>query len=132
YPNSPDNYVVGTNNTTTVNIIDHIPGLAVNINETIQTNSIETYGDASVLNGKSLPQDTPQAIVTYNDNGNEVQIENNGWKQFALGNYNITKNSILNFEFRSTSQAEIQGIGFDKNDNVFDNTNTLFQLYGTQ
>ncbi|MGK7941603.1 MAG: hypothetical protein AB4062_15925, partial [Crocosphaera sp.] len=39
---------------------------------------------------------------------------------------------IITFEFRSDAQGEIQGIGLDNNDNLFDNTNTFFQLYGTQ
>ncbi|MEA5534241.1 hypothetical protein VB691_09495, partial [Crocosphaera sp. XPORK-15E] len=106
--------------------------LTININGNSETNSLQTYGNASVLNGKSSPQDTSRSIVTYDDHGNEAKIKNNGWKQLAINNYNITANTVLNFEFRSTSQGEIQGIGFDNNDNVFDNTNTLFQLYGTQ
>ncbi|EAZ90959.1 Ig-like domain-containing protein [Crocosphaera chwakensis] len=106
--------------------------LNLTINGTNQSKSLQTYGDASVLNGNNLPQDTPEATVTYLDNGNQVEVENNAWKSWDLGNYNITSDTVLTFEFRSDSEGEIQGIGFDNNDNVFDNTNTLFQLFGTQ
>ncbi|MGB5596457.1 MAG: Calx-beta domain-containing protein, partial [Crocosphaera sp.] len=126
-----DNYVVGTQNTTTVEIVDTSPtieivsdiqGAAITINDTLQTKTLESYGGS---------QDTPEAIVTYNDNGNEVTIENNGWKDWSIGNnYNITENTILNFEFRSPSQGEIHGIGFDNNESI--SGSTLFQLYGTQ
>ncbi|MEA5535279.1 M10 family metallopeptidase [Crocosphaera sp. XPORK-15E] len=106
--------------------------LAITVNGTHKSDSLESYGNASILNGKIQTQDRPQSVVTYSSNSNEVQIQNNGWKKFNLGNYNITANTILTFEFKSTKEGEIQGIGFDNNDNVFDNTNALFQLYGTQ
>ncbi|MGK7940264.1 MAG: Ig-like domain-containing protein [Crocosphaera sp.] len=104
--------------------------LTITINGISQTNYLQTYGDDSVNNGNSLPQDTPEAVVTYPDNGNEVKIENNGWKYFDLGNYNITENTQISFQFRSDEQVELQGIGYDNDDNLFNNTNTIFQLYG--
>ncbi|MEA5510192.1 Calx-beta domain-containing protein [Crocosphaera sp. UHCC 0190] len=115
-------------NTFTVNV----QGLMLTVNGTEISNTLETYGNASVLNGKSVPQDTPQAAVTYLDNNNQVKLENNAWKYFDLTNYNITANTALTFQFRSDSEGEIQGLGFDNNDNLFDNTNTIFQLFGTQ
>ncbi|EAZ90955.1 beta strand repeat-containing protein [Crocosphaera chwakensis] len=116
----------------TININDLVDELIINLNETPQSKPLQTYGDASVNNGNSLPQDTSQAVVTYLDNGNQVQLNNNAWKSWDLGNYNITDNTVLTFQFRSDSEGEIQGIGFDNNDNVFDTPNTLFQLFGTQ
>ncbi|MEA5533759.1 M10 family metallopeptidase [Crocosphaera sp. XPORK-15E] len=106
--------------------------LNITVNGTTKTGSLESYGAASINNGTPSPQDTTQAVVTYFSNINEVQIENNGWKQFGIGNYNITANTVLTFDFLSTKEGEIQGIGFDNNDNIFDDTNALFQLHGTQ
>ncbi|MEA5536013.1 Calx-beta domain-containing protein [Crocosphaera sp. XPORK-15E] len=115
-------------NTFTVNV----QGLMITINGIEISNTLETYGNASINNGRPLPQDTPQAVVTYPNNGNEVKLENNAWKSFDLTNYNITANTRLSFQFRSDSEGEIQGLGFDNNDNIYDNTNTFFQLFGTQ
>ncbi|MEA5510329.1 M10 family metallopeptidase [Crocosphaera sp. UHCC 0190] len=110
----------------------NVDELAITVDKNTQTGILESYGNASVYNGKSSPQDTTQAIVTYSSDGNEVTIDNNGWKQFSLDDYNITANTVLTFEFKSSKEGEIQGIGFDNNDDVFDNTNGLFQLYGSQ
>ena len=77
-------------------------------------------------------QDTPDAVVTYHDNGNEVQIDNNGWKALDITNYNVTEDTLLRFQFRSAEEGEIHGIGVDNDDDLFNNTNSIFQLYGTQ
>lgn len=59
----------------------------------------------------------------------ELQLENNTWKYMDL-NYTITTNTILEFEFKSTSQGEIHGIGLDNNNEI--NSEYIFQVYGTQ
>ncbi|MGK7941086.1 MAG: Ig-like domain-containing protein, partial [Crocosphaera sp.] len=105
--------------------------LTVTIDETAISKSLERYGDDSVINGNSLPQDTDDAIVSYGNNGNEVKLENNAWKSWDLGNYNVTANTHLSFQFRSEEIGELQGIGFDDNDDLFDNPHTFFQLYGS-
>ncbi|MGK7941371.1 MAG: Ig-like domain-containing protein, partial [Crocosphaera sp.] len=106
--------------------------LTVTIDATTISKSLERYGDASVFNGNSLPQDTDDSLVTYGNNGHEVKLENNAWKAWDLGNYNLTANTRLDFQFRSNEEAEIQGIGLDNDDDLFNNTNSIFQLYGTQ
>ena len=109
--------------------------LLLTINDNPSANPLQTYGDASVFKGNSLPQDKPEATVTYLDNGNEVKLENNAWKAwtpFDADSYTITSDTVLTFDYMSTEEGEIQGIGFDNNDNFFDNTQYLFQLFGTQ
>ena len=106
--------------------------LTVTIEGTAISKPLESYGDASVNNGNSVPQDTPQGQVTYNDNGNEVQLENNAWKDLDITGYTVTQNTRLSFQFRSEDEAEIQGIGLDNDDDLFNDRNTVFQLYGTQ
>ncbi|MGK7942059.1 MAG: hypothetical protein AB4062_18270 [Crocosphaera sp.] len=123
----------------TINVNDLIDELMININGATVNNSLERYGDDSVFNGNRLPQDTDDAVITYLDNGNEVKLENNAWKRLHLGNYTVTENTVLSFEFLSTDEGEINGIGLDNDDNIFDDPNTandesqqLFQLYGSQ
>ncbi|MGK7941916.1 MAG: FG-GAP-like repeat-containing protein [Crocosphaera sp.] len=127
-------FVINLNNEIQLTPEDFIfdESLVLNINGNIVNNTLERYGDASLLNGNLLPQDTDDAVVTYFDNGNEVKLENNAWKYFDLESYNVTENTHLSFQFRSQEKAEIQGFGFDKDDDLFNDPNTFFKLYGTQ
>ena len=62
-------------------------------------------------------------------NSSYLMISNNAWKSIAL-NYNVTANTVLEFDFGSTDEGEIHGIGLD-NDNGISN-NYTFRLYGSQ
>ncbi|NEN24639.1 S8 family serine peptidase [Cryomorpha ignava] len=82
------------------------------------TNNVNSYGGS---------QDAGTHSVS--GGGSTISIQNNAWK-YAPFNYTITANTMLAFEFKSTGQGEIHGIGFDTDNNI---SNTLtFQLYGTQ
>jgi hypothetical protein len=72
---------------------------------------------------------SPALTMTIEDNGDTLHMLGNGWLKMSLP-YTVTMNTIIEFDFKSGSQGEIQGIGFDT-----DNTqqaNRTFQLYGTQ
>ncbi|BDM79444.1 calcium-binding protein [Acaryochloris marina] len=62
-------------------------------------------------------------------NGNILQLSGNGWKKIRRP-YQITRNTVLEFDFKSNIQGKIHSIGFD-NDNVL-SSNQSFQLYGSQ
>ncbi len=61
--------------------------------------------------------------------GGALRLQNNTWKSIAL-NYTVTANTVLEFEFSSTSQGEIHAIGFE-NDNSLTSAR-YFRVYGTQ
>lgn len=61
--------------------------------------------------------------------GEGIVLTGNSWKSISL-NYTITSNTVIEFEFGSTSQGEIHGIGFDTDNSI--SANRTFQLYGTQ
>jgi hypothetical protein len=42
----------------------------------------------------------------------------------------VTANTVVEFDFRSTSQGEIHGIGFDNDNSI--SSNFTFRVYGTQ
>ncbi len=63
------------------------------------------------------------------NNGASLSLQNNTWKYIAL-NYNVTANTVLEFEFSGSSQGEIHGIGFE-NDNSL-TSSRYFRVYGTQ
>ena len=58
-----------------------------------------------------------------------LKIQNNAWKAIEL-DYEITPNTVLEFDFASNLQGEIHGIGFDDNSSV--SANLTFQLFGLQ
>ncbi len=63
------------------------------------------------------------------DNGNTVFIKDNAWKAVNL-NYQITANTVIAFDFKSTIEGEILGIGFDTDNNI--SSSYAFKLHGTQ
>jgi len=63
------------------------------------------------------------------NNGNGLSLSNNTWKYITM-NYTVTANTVIEFDFSSSSQGEIHGIGFE-NDNTLTATN-YFKVHGTQ
>ncbi|WP_378177957.1 M20/M25/M40 family metallo-hydrolase [Aquimarina sp. SS2-1] len=61
--------------------------------------------------------------------GAGLSMQNNTWKYISL-NYNVTASTVLAFDFSSSSQGEIHGIGFE-NDNTL-TSNRYFKVHGTQ
>lgn len=70
-----------------------------------------------------------QGTHTLLSNGTVLRIQNNAWKAIPI-NYNVTPNTVIQFDFAVTAKGDIHGIGFD-NDNVISADRT-FKLYGTQ
>ena len=66
--------------------------------------------------------------VTVNGSG-WVILNGNSWKAIDL-NYQVTANTVIEFDFGSTTQGEIHGIGFDSDNGI--SSNRTFRLYGTQ
>ncbi len=68
--------------------------------------------------------------VAVTNAGENFELDGNLWKR-VLVNYNVTANTVLEFDYRSTLQPEIAAIGFD-NDSAFNNDNDRFFVYGSQ
>jgi hypothetical protein len=60
--------------------------------------------------------------------GNSLTLTGNTWKRIAFP-YTITPNTMLEFDFASSAEGEVQGIGFDV-DNAISHR-WSFELYGT-
>jgi len=56
-------------------------------------------------------------------------LENNSWKYVPF-DPKLTANSVLAFDFRSTDEGEIHGIGLE--DDTSPSSDRIFQLFGTQ
>lgn len=61
--------------------------------------------------------------------GTVLKIQDNAWKSIPL-DYNITGNTVIEFEFRSSRQGEIHGLGFDDNSSI--SSSLTFNVYGSQ
>lgn len=68
--------------------------------------------------------------IRIEDDGRQVTFDGNLWKQYRV-DYEVTEDTILEFEFRSTNIPEIAAIGFDTNDFV-GGPDLQFFLYGEQ
>ena len=66
---------------------------------------------------------------TIGSGGDALSLSNNTWKFIPL-NYTVTSNTVIEFNFSSTSQGEIHGIAFE-NDNTLTSTR-VFKVHGTQ
>lgn len=66
---------------------------------------------------------------TYTIKDGELLIENNAWKAIE-GPFRITDNTYLEFEFKSTLEGEIHGIGFDGDQGI--SSSKTLKLFGTQ
>ncbi|MEL6253468.1 MAG: PKD domain-containing protein [Bacteroidota bacterium] len=78
---------------------------------------------------KSYGSNQDFGTATVQNAGKDVLLRNNAWKYMDLP-YNITANTVLTFEFKSSVQGEIAAIGMD-NDNTW-SPERAFKLYGTQ
>jgi len=67
---------------------------------------------------------------TIGDGGNEIRLANNTWIR-STNDFNVTSGTRLEFYYRSSSQGEIHGIGFDENDTLNDAAR-YFTFWGTQ
>lgn len=68
--------------------------------------------------------------VTVEDSGDTLFMQGNRWRR-STQSYNVTPNTTIEFQYSSTSQGEIHGIGFDENQNLTDQ-DRIFQFWGTQ
>ncbi|MCK5497609.1 MAG: hypothetical protein KAI77_00320, partial [Gammaproteobacteria bacterium] len=80
--------------------------------------TIESYADQDI-----------KSTVTIEDNGNTLRIVGNSWKKISLP-YSVTENTVLEFDYYSNIEGEIQGIGIAPSSDL--NQSQTFRLYGTQ
>ncbi|MEO1718278.1 MAG: cadherin domain-containing protein, partial [Planctomycetota bacterium] len=61
--------------------------------------------------------------------GGVLTMNGNGWKSLPF-DYEVTEDTVLQFQFRSTGEGEIHAIGLDNDTNL--NANQMFRVLGTQ
>ncbi len=87
--------------------------------DAITFSTVSSYGGSQDASGD----------FSIQDGGATLFLENNTWKSIAY-NYTVTANTYISFEFRSTAQGEIHGIGFDIDNSI--SSDRTFKVHGTQ
>lgn len=62
------------------------------------------------------------------EQGQGIRLWGNAWKSIEV-NQEITPDTVIEFDFRSSHQGQIHGFGFEK-DTKYDKENYTFQIYG--
>ncbi len=95
---------------------------------------IRDYSDPERIDWTGTPtssysnQDVSSDVTV--ESADSILLENNTWRRTDR-TFDIDANTVIEFDFESTTEGEIQGIGFDENGDVSDD-DRIFQLYGTQ
>ncbi len=100
----------------------------IRVYEPILTAEVQGVSQSLLVTAFST-QDVVTQALSLADDFQQLQFSGNAWKKIAL-DYDVTANTVLEFDFQSSAQGEIQGIGFDNDEVLTDQT--FFQLYGTQ
>ncbi|WP_081740422.1 trypsin-like peptidase domain-containing protein [Aquimarina pacifica] len=106
--------------------------------------------DLNITNGSTPPPPPTCEALNFNDfvispfsnqdsntsgnfvignGGASISLTNNAWKFISL-DYSVTSSTVVEFDFSSTSQGEIHGIGFE-DDNTL-TSSRYFKVHGTQ
>lgn len=67
--------------------------------------------------------------VSVLDGGDSIRLQDNTWRR-TTQTFNVTADTVVEFDFTSTAQGEIHGIGFDENNSL--SSNRIFKVHGTQ
>jgi len=86
--------------------------------------------DWSVTGTVSYSTQDADANVTVEDGGDTILLQDNTWRR-TTQTYDVTANTVLEFDFSSAVEGEIHGIGFEENDDISDAVR-IFQLHGSQ
>ncbi|WP_309380789.1 glycosyl hydrolase family 28 protein [Cerasicoccus frondis] len=95
-------------------VLERAGDVRVNFNEF----NVTAYGNGQDFGSHSIQ-----------DAGATLHLSGNAWKKISL-NYTVTSDTVLEFDYMSTSEGEIQGIGFD--DDNSHAPNQAFELFGVQ
>jgi MSHA biogenesis protein MshQ len=94
--------------------------LSVSANNVTQEYEVGSYGGSI--------QDRSGA-VEIRDAGRSLYLDGNRWQKIDFP-YTVTPNTVIEFDFQSTVEGEIQGLGFDNDLSISEDR--TFKIYGTQ
>ncbi len=93
-----------------------------------EVNDVVRFGPHDIQSYGGTGQDLA-ATVAVEEDGTQLHLTGNGWKKIELP-YTVTRDTVLEFDFMSSAEGEVHGIGFDNDDGI--SADTTFKLFGTQ
>jgi len=87
--------------------------------------------DLSAIQPVSYGGGADQGNIQLIEDNHGFLLNNNAWKAIPF-EYTITADTKIEFEFMSSQEGEIHGIGFENNLSTASSAGLLFQIYGTQ
>ncbi len=101
---------------------------------TIQNGSIDpgpvcdsiNFNDFTIT---SFSNQDNEGNFSIENGGDALSLSNNTWKYIGL-DYTVTANTVIEFDFSSTSQGEIHAVGFENNNTL--TSSRYFKVHGTQ
>lgn len=82
------------------------------------------------INIYASPSQDGDGLYTIENNGHTLTLKGNTWRSIDF-NYTVTTDTMLSFDYMSTKEGNIQGIGFD-DDAQLNPEDLLFELFGSQ
>lgn len=77
----------------------------------------------------SFSNQDSDGTFSVTNTGSSLNLTNNTWKYITL-NYEVTSSTVVEFEFSSTSEGEIHGIGFESDYTL--TSSMYFKVHGSQ
>ncbi|MCG8465278.1 MAG: PKD domain-containing protein [Xanthomonadales bacterium] len=77
----------------------------------------------------SNQDNTATGSVTVEDGGDTLALQGNRWRA-SVQTFEVTPDTVVEFQFASNLQGEIHGIGFDEDDIL--SADRIFRFFGTQ
>lgn len=118
------------NHTITASVVDNaIQPDSDSVTITV-VNSSATVIDFDSQNLVTYSNQGGSGTVTSEDSGSTLHIDGNNWVR-TEDTYTVTADTVIEFDFMSSVEGEIHGIGFDE-DNTLTNGQRIFQVFGSQ
>lgn len=117
----------------TVSVVDEASGAVLHTRAFWIANGIAgelITADADSLSDFQGNVNDPSATTTISDGGRRIEVTGNKW-QLISKNYTVTEDTVLTFEFRSSKEGEIHGIGFE-NAGTGQDSGRVVRLSGVQ
>ena len=107
---------------------DGLNGPDVTVSNTDDEGPVPITVDFSGFTIESYAGQDQGGSAIVEDGGATLHLSGNTWKRIALP-YDVTVDTVLEFDFQSASEGEIHGIGLDIQDTALDDTR-IFELFG--
>lgn len=99
------------------------------VNNDVEAENQVSFVDFNDSSFDSYGSQDVDGNVVVSASGDQVDFAGNTWQQTSLS-YTVTQNTIIEFDFKSTVEGELQGFVLETDSN-FQTGSNVIQLYGT-